>query len=151
MSICRRYPVVDRERVLGKLDDLDRYLGELREVLPADFSSYQKVVTKRACERLLQIAIETVIDVCSIMVAGLRLGLPSDEEDLFEKLEAAKIIPPETKEILKRMKGMRNILVHEYGRVNDRIVYEALTQRLRDFDTFRSQILRALTPGLTPG
>jgi len=49
------------------------------------------------------------------MVKGLRLGLPSGEEDLFEKLEKRKIITNEVKGKLKTMRGFRNILVHRYG------------------------------------
>ena len=39
------------------------------------------------------------------------------------------------------MKGMRNILVHEYGRVDDELIFGAVAQRLGDFDTFRREIL----------
>jgi uncharacterized protein YutE (UPF0331/DUF86 family) len=42
------------------------------------------------------------------------------------------------------MKGFRNILVHEYGGIDDRIVYEAIQSRLDDFEAFKREILRAL-------
>jgi len=42
------------------------------------------------------------------------------------------------------MKGLRNILVHEYGGVDDRIVYEALQPRLGDFEMLKREILQAL-------
>jgi uncharacterized protein YutE (UPF0331/DUF86 family) len=42
------------------------------------------------------------------------------------------------------MKGFRNILVHEYGRIDDRIIYEVLQHRLDDFDAFKREILQAL-------
>jgi uncharacterized protein YutE (UPF0331/DUF86 family) len=138
--------VVDRERVLAKLDDLDRYLAELRQVVPPSFEAYQAVV-RRACERILQIAIEAVLDICSLFVAGHRLGLPGDEEDLLEKLGTAGVLTAETLDTVKRMRGLRNILVHEYGRVNDRIVYEALTQRLGDFEVFKREAVTALESG----
>jgi len=79
-----------------------------------------------------------------LIVTGLRLGLPGEEDDLFEKLEAAGIIPSSMKETLRMMKGFRNILVHEYSRVNDRIVYEALRNRLDDFKIFKQLILQTI-------
>lgn len=136
--------MVDRERVLARLDELDGYLRELRHVVPVSVEGYGKIETKRACERLLQISIEAVIDICGIMVAGLRLGLPAEEDDLFEKLEAAGVLSKETREVLRAMKGLRNILVHEYGRVDDQIVYGVLTERLEDFAAFKVEILQAL-------
>ncbi len=39
------------------------------------------------------------------------------------------------------MKGLRNILVHEYGRVNDALVFETIQTRLDDFVTFKREIL----------
>lgn len=47
------------------------------------------------------------------------------------------------KEIIKRMKGLRNILVHEYGRIDDELVYEVLKNKLDDFDVFKKEILQA--------
>lgn len=137
--------MLDRDRILARLDALDGYLEELRQVVPPTFEEYRQVEKRRACERLLQIAIEAVLDVCGLVVAGLRLGLPGEEDDLFEKLAEAGIISTESKARLRRMKGLRNILVHEYGRVNDRLVYEVLQSELGDFERFKQEVLRTLS------
>jgi uncharacterized protein YutE (UPF0331/DUF86 family) len=108
--------VVDRDRLLAKLDELDGYLGDLRSIAPRALDEYRKVEKKRACERLIQVAIEALIDACSLLVTGLRLGLPGDEDDLFDKLSRGGVLSPTTAQTLKRMKGLRNLLVHEYGR-----------------------------------
>jgi uncharacterized protein YutE (UPF0331/DUF86 family) len=136
--------VLDRERILTKLDELDGYIRDLRVIAPQDFAEYRQVEKKRACERLLQIAVECVIDVCNLMVSGLRLGLPAEENDLFEKLEQAGILSPEMKKTVQTMKGFRNILVHEYGHVDDMIVYQAATTELGDFTDFKTGIVAAL-------
>jgi len=136
--------MVDHDRVLAKLDEMHGYLGELRTIAPATLDAYRRIETKRACERLLQIAVECVIDVCQLLVAGRRLGLPAGEADLFDKLEAAGILAPETAQMLRRMRGCRNILVHEYGRVSDEIVFDTISSRLQDFDTFATDVLAAL-------
>lgn len=136
--------MLDRERLLAKMDVLNGYLRELREILPASFEEYKKVEKRRACERLLQVSIECVIDICGLMVIGLRLGLPAEEDDLFEKLEQAGFITSSRKESLKRMKGFRNILVHEYGHVDDVIVYEILQNNLNDFEAFKQEMLQAI-------
>ena len=135
---------MDKERILGKIDELDGYLREIHQIIPTSFEEYRKIEKRRACERILQISIECIIDICSLIVTGLRLGLPGEEDDLFEKLEAAGIIPSSMKETLRMMKGFRNILVHEYSRVNDRIVYEALRNRLDDFKIFKQLILQTI-------
>jgi uncharacterized protein YutE (UPF0331/DUF86 family) len=136
--------VVDKDRILAKLDQLEGHSQELRQILPESFAGYQKVEKKRACERLLQIAIEAVIDICHMFLRELRLGLPSEEDDVFEKLSQAGVISSQMVATLKRMKGLRNILVHEYGRVDDRIVYDQAHKGIQDFMRFKEEILAAL-------
>jgi hypothetical protein len=82
---------------------------------------------------LLQILVEAVIDACALLVTGLRLGLPGEEDDLFEKLARRGVISEPMVDTLKRMKGLRNLLVHEYGHINDQIVFETIHRRLGDF------------------
>lgn len=137
--------MVDRERVLAKLDELDGYLRELRQIAPPSFEVYQGSLEKRrACERLLQIAVEAVIDICALLVRGLQLGLPAEEDDLFDKLADASMISKGMAQTLRRMRRFRNILVHEYGRIDDQLVFEILTNRLGDFEAFKREILRVL-------
>jgi uncharacterized protein YutE (UPF0331/DUF86 family) len=135
---------VDKERILVEIDRLDGYLRELEDIMPENYDSYQRIEKKRACERLLQVSIEAVLDICAQIVIQLRLGLPSEQDDIFEKLEQAEILSPATKETLQRMKGFRNILVHEYGHIDDRLVYEALKKNMGDFSSIREEILIAL-------
>jgi len=136
--------VVDRDRILAKLDELDGYLRELRAVAPERFEDYQRTEKRRSCERLIQISLEAVIDVCSLLVVGLRLGLPGEEDDLFEKLARQGAVSGSMAATLRRMKGLRNLLVHEYGRVNDEIVFETVRGRLEDFDAFKREVLAFL-------
>lgn len=136
--------MLDRERVLAKLDTLDGYLRELQSIAPASIAEYRATEKRRACERLLQIAVECVIDVANLFVSGLRLGLPAEENDVFEKLEEHGVISPEMVGVLKQMKGCRNILVHEYARINDEIIFEAVTAKLGDFAAFRREVTEAL-------
>ena len=139
--------MVDRERVLAKLDEIDGYLIELRQVAPQTLEEYRHTEKKRSCERLVQIAVECVIDICQLFVSGLRLGLPGGEDDLLEKLELRGLFSAEMITAVRRMKGCRNILVHEYGRVSDEIIFDTVRNRLGDFDDFQAAVLKALRDG----
>ena len=64
--------MVDRERILAKFDELDGYIRDLHTIAPQSFEDYRQIEKKRACERLLQITILCVIDVCNVLASGLR-------------------------------------------------------------------------------
>jgi uncharacterized protein YutE (UPF0331/DUF86 family) len=132
---------MDRERILIKINELDSYMNEIHQIMPTSFKQYQTIEKKRACERLLQISVECVIDIAALIVSGLRLGLPNGENDIFEKLVNAKIITKEMEKKLKMMKGFRNIIVHEYSRINDEIIYDILVNKLDDFKEFKEEIV----------
>ncbi len=137
--------MIDRERILGKVAELDSYSSELRQILPKSFDDYVRSIEKRrACERLLQIVVEAVIDICAMLVQGLRLGLPAEEDDVFEKLARHGVLSQKMVETLRRMKGFRNILVHGYGRVDDHIVFDVAVNRLGDFEDFKQEVLKAI-------
>jgi uncharacterized protein YutE (UPF0331/DUF86 family) len=133
--------MLDKERILAKIDELEGYLKELRSIVPENYNEYLASIEKRrACERLLQIAVECVIDISSLLVSGLRLGLPAEESDIFEKLYTNKIISGEVRDILRSMKGFRNILVHDYARLDNALIYEIATARSTDFELFVNEI-----------
>ncbi|MBE0512623.1 DUF86 domain-containing protein [Candidatus Bathyarchaeota archaeon] len=132
--------MLDKNRILSKLDELDSYLSELESIMPKSYEEYvSSIEKKRSCERLIHILIECIIDVCALIVKGLRLGLPAEEEDLFEKLEKNKIISKEMTQKLKSMRGFRNILVHRYANIDDELVFENL-RTINDFEEFRKEI-----------
>ena len=131
---------LDRERVVIKLDELNGYMRELSAISPSSYEEYLEVEKKRACERILQLAIECVIDICHVFVTGLRLGLPAEEDDLFGKLADEGIVTQEMKGTLREMKGFRNILVHDYARTDDQLVYAAVRTRMSDFGAFANEI-----------
>lgn len=136
--------MLDRERILARLDALRGYVRELRQIAPSTLEEYERNLEKRrACERLLQIAIECVLDVCALVVAGLRLGLPGEEDDLFARLEEAGLVQESLAQRLRAMKGFRNLLVHEYGRIDDRLAFGVLG-RIGDVEEFERVVLDAL-------
>jgi len=136
--------MLDKKRILTKIDELDSYLDELTQIVPKEFKEYQKIEKKRSCERLLQLSIECIIDICKLFVSGLKLGLPTEENDLFDKMLNKGILSKKMNSTLKEMRGFRNILVHEYATVDDELVFNAIRTKLDDFRKFKKVVLRAI-------
>jgi len=136
--------VLDKEKILIRLDELESYVKEIKQIVPGNIKEYRDVKTKRSLERLLQLSIECVVGICKAIVSGLRLGIPDEENDIFKKLYDNKVISEEMSNKLKQMKGFRNIIVHEYSEVDDELVFASITTRLEDFTVFKKQITEYL-------
>jgi len=56
-----------------------------------------------------------------------------------------KIISAELAQKLKDAKGMRNIISHQYGTINDEIIFEAITDQIgKDVEEFIERIVKIL-------
>lgn len=139
----------DKARIELKLEELMKYIYELQEMMPSDEEYYTNLVRRRACEKTIEIAIDSLIDIASMIVASERFGLPIDEGNIIDLIAEHSVIDKELGEKIKDMKGFRNILVHRYGHVDDEIVYRILLTGLSDFYDFEKQVDRYLKTRVT--
>jgi uncharacterized protein YutE (UPF0331/DUF86 family) len=130
-----------RKRILVKLDEMDQYIEDLEMMVPDTFEEYDSdLIIKRASERTIEAAIETLIKVSAMIISAERMGLPQSEETIFDILEEKKVIDPSLCLKLKKMKGFRNLLIHRYDHIKDDLVYGFLVDRLGDFYEFEKTI-----------
>lgn len=130
-----------RKRILLKLDDMVDYVEELETMLPPSLEIYNSdLVKRRACEKTVEAAIETLIDVAMMIVSSEKMGLPYSEENIFDLLEKNNILDKRLSSNVKKMKGFRNVLIHRYANVDDELVYNNIKQHLDDFYVFEKQI-----------
>jgi len=131
-----------QERINDKINEIEKYLEELNEIIPGNLEEYQRdFKTKAACERYLEKIVESVIDLGFILSREKNFKLPEDEEGIFNILLKEKIISEELLIRLKDAKGMRNFIIHQYEKINDELVFEAITKQLeRDVQEFINSI-----------
>lgn len=91
---------------------------------------------KGAMERYLYLAVQSAIDLAEIAVAYKGLRKPSAMSESFEILGEEKIIPPSLRDKMVKMAGFRNIMAHEYDKIDESIVYGVLQKRLGDIKKF---------------
>ncbi len=83
----------DRMRIFSKLDEMMGYVGELQGMLPERDEYLQDLISRRACEKTIEVAIESLVDVSAMIVSAEKLGLPTSEEGIFDILVLNKTIP----------------------------------------------------------
>ncbi len=119
------------------MDELEKYLRELEEYLPEEEEEYlNNSLRKRACERAFQLASENLLDVCNLIISEKGFGIPDDSKDSIRKLAENGVIPESLSTKLEELIGFRNLLVHQYGRVDDSRAYSYLKEESKDFYEF---------------
>lgn len=77
------------------------------------------------------------------MIREKGLRTPEDDKNAFDILANEKIIPEILAKKLKEAKGMRNIIAHKYGKIDDEIIFESLTTEIEmDATEFLENIKR---------
>lgn len=129
---------VEVEIIRRKLSTIVENLDLLRPVAALTFADYQKDVYRRkATERLLQIIIESAVDICAHLVVGTGHPAPTDNYQAFLDLaEKSRVMDVTLAQALAPSAGLRNRLVHEYERIDDRVVFEAVTRTVDIFPRF---------------
>lgn len=136
--------MVDRDLVLRKIAALEEYRAQLREyedVSPDEYARNWR--TQRIVERTLPLAIETCVDIASYVIADRRLRIPSSYAETFDILSEAGLLSAELRPALVEMARFRNILVHDYTRLDPARVVRILRERLGDLERF-ADAMRAL-------
>ena len=129
--------MVDRDLLLRKLADLEQYVAQASEYRALEVEQYRRDWrTQRIVDRTLQIAIETCADIASHVISDRGLRPPATYADAFEVLGEAGLVDPSLLGSLVRMAKFRNVLVHEYARVDPEIVIRILRGNLGDLTAF---------------
>ncbi|WP_161794762.1 type VII toxin-antitoxin system HepT family RNase toxin [Desulfonatronum thioautotrophicum] len=84
----------------------------------------------------LQMAVQNCIDMAAHLVSEQRMGLAGSTNELFYLLEERGVIDPEMTERMVRAVGFRNVLVHEYGKIDLEFVFRAAHENLDDLMLF---------------
>lgn len=97
-----------------------------------------------SAERYLHLSIEAVLDISHHLIRDLKLRSPNDYADSFHILFEAKVISKAFSEKLARMARFRNILVHDYLKLDRKQIHSHLKDHLTDFAHFAKQVKRFL-------
>src|SRR3989344_919990 len=133
-------------RITDKIKEINEFLEELKSIMPSNFEGYRSSIEKKAaCERYAEKIVEAATDLAFLVIKEKKLRLPEDDIDAFNILLENKIIDNGLASKLKNAKGMRNIISHQYGKIDDEIVFEAIKGELdRDIKEFIEQIENTL-------
>ena len=133
-------------RINDKIKEIQNFLSDLEEITPKDFKEYEKdIKSKAACERYIEKIVEAVIDLAFLVIKEKNFGIPEEDKETFDILVKNKIISAELAQKLKDAKGMRNIISHQYGTINDEIIFEAITDQIgKDVEEFIERIVKIL-------
>jgi uncharacterized protein YutE (UPF0331/DUF86 family)/predicted nucleotidyltransferase len=132
---------VDKELVqrhLKQLREAVYILKDLGKTKREEFTTDHRVYG--LAERYLQIAIESCLQVCGILVASLGLRRPEGYHELLSVVASQHIIPNSLAYRLEILTNLRDTLVHDSSMLNHDLLYDYIQQRVDDFEVFANTV-----------
>ncbi len=141
--------MIDKVKIEGQLSNLRDYLSKLYDIAKIDLKTFQHdILYKAAAERLLQVSIETCLNIGNHIIASMSWRNPNDYADIFKILGENDVIPKEFSEKMVEMAKFRNLLVHLYWEIDPKVEFEFLKSDLNDFELFAKYIVKFLKKSL---
>lgn len=91
-------------------------------------------------ERGIQIAIENIIDIANIIISISDKEKPNTYRETMALLSEIEVVPKAFSGKLSNMVGFRNILVHDYTKIDPEIILDILKNDFNDFILFTTYI-----------
>ena len=130
--------------VLNKTEIIKRCIRRVTEEYDGNSKNLENYTKQDSITLNIQRACEAVIDLGMHVIAERGLGIPQTSRDTFDILQNNKIIGNEMSERLKAMIGFRNIAIHNYQRLNLKIIQSIIEKDLKDLLHFTDVILKIL-------
>ena len=134
-----------REVIENKISSIRRYLKILERYRGYSRSEIEENIDLRgAIERYLYLAVQSAIDLAEAIISYKGFRKPTTMSDAFYILNEEGLIPDDLLKNLVKMVGFRNILAHDYERLDYDIVYDILHERIVDIERFIDEVRKIL-------
>jgi uncharacterized protein YutE (UPF0331/DUF86 family) len=136
--------MVSSQIINERLREISENIGLLEELKAMSFKEFHsdpKIV--KCAERCLEVSIQSILDICHHIIVDSNWPRPKDNKEAILTLGRKKVIPSNFANRILPMAGLRNILAHEYLKIDTKQIYQHL-QNLKDFRTFQKHIVKFL-------
>ena len=129
--------MIHRDTIDSRLSRLSTTMVVLRELSQEKKNAFLKDKVKLGAGKyyLLE-AIQICLDVGNHLIGIMGWEKPSDYASVFTILATNEVLSDQFGESLAQMARFRNRIVHLYGDFDNEMLYEILTNNLKDIDTY---------------
>ena len=129
--------MVKVEVIRQRLNKLLTSLGKFEKFLSLSLEEFlEDDIAQDVVEYNLFICINIMIDIATHIVVENGFGNPETMGGAFDILKKEKYLTADETKTYKNMVGLRNILAHEYLKINKKIIYDILQNNLTDIKKF---------------
>ena len=140
--------MVDKDLILAKAGSVKSHLNRVLEKRNVDLDNFIKDIDRQ--ESILfniQTAVQNCIDIAAHIISEESFGVPGSITEMLYILEKNGYLDNDLTQKMVKAVGFRNLIVHEYGKIELEQVYEIAQNDINDLNEYLKAIFKKL--GLT--
>ena len=137
---------IEKQFVADKITIAKEYLTETRAMFDSmtDEQILRSKLHIHTLERYLQLIVDAVLDINNHIIKEFNFESAKDLKSTFTILADNKILQEEFAQKISGVVGLRNRIVHQYEKVDNKIFLAEFRKHNSDFDEYFRQILSYL-------
>lgn len=121
------------KRYRDKLNFISERVGDIESWIPQTVEEFLlEKKTRLATYKAFQEAVETSLDIVAMICKDMKI-VPKEDYVNIEELYKKGLINSELRDAFVHANGLRNILIHRYNVVDDRVAFESIGELLPNF------------------
>ena len=137
--------MVDRDLIIAKAASVRVHLDRIAAKAGTDLQVFMSDRDRQDVVSFnLHLAIENCIDIAAHIISENGWGVPGSASEMFYLLEDRGILDPELTERMIKAVGLRNLIVHEYGKIDLSLLFATVRNNLNDLNSYLSNIFKKL-------
>ena len=135
--------MVDRDLIIAKAAAVKKHIKRIEAKRETDLHTFTKDIDRQDIVLFnFQMAIQNCVDIAAHIVGEKGFGIPGSTNELFYMLEENGFLQLEIAEKMARAVGFRNLMVHEYAKIDIEQVYTFAHEHLTDFTDYLVSIFQ---------
>lgn len=137
--------MVDKDIVLAKAGSVKRHLSRIVKKRNIDLETFKKDIDRQESILFnLQMAVQSCIDLAAHIISEEGLGVPGSTSEMFYTLEENGYLDADITEKMVKAVSFRNLIVHEYGKIELDQVFEVAQKDIQDLKEYLKAIFLKL-------
>ncbi len=134
--------MIDRDLILTKSSFVKKHLSRVRDRSNTDLQTFLGEIDRQ--ESILfniQMAVQNCIDIAAHIISEGGFGVPGSTNEMFYMLQENGYLDIKLTERMVKAVGFRNLIVHEYGKIELNRVFEIAQKNIEDLNEYLRVIL----------
>jgi uncharacterized protein YutE (UPF0331/DUF86 family) len=137
--------VIDSALLLAKAGSVKKHLNRILEKRKVNLDSFLTDIDRQ--ESILfnvQMAVQNCIDIAAHIISEEGFGVPGSTTEMFYLLRDQGYLNQNLTLAMVKAVGFRNLIVHEYGKIELEQVYEIAHNNINDLNEYLKAIIKKL-------